>query len=115
MAELHYCWRCRMNHHFFDEDEWAEISPLLAPGRRALIAYCNDKKVSMDRAELENINKLPIFLKYKELTGAENSCINSIWHHRRSDFGAPCPSCGKLLRTPRAKLCAECGCQIEGK
>jgi hypothetical protein len=30
-------------------------------------------------------------------------------HHRLADFGPSCPNCGRLLRTPRASKCMECG------
>ncbi|MEM9245271.1 MAG: hypothetical protein AAGA67_05970, partial [Cyanobacteria bacterium P01_F01_bin.153] len=95
-----------MEHHFFNEEEWDEIAPLLGPGIRALGKYYSSKKeVSMDQIIEENKDKLPAFVKYKELTGEENTSINSMWHHRRSDFGPLCPKCNKLLRTPRAKFC----------
>jgi hypothetical protein len=51
--------------------------------------------------------------RYFEITGFRETNPNAIWHHRLSLFGPPCASCGKLLRTPRAKLCAACGAVVK--
>ncbi len=108
MAETHYCWRCRMQVPLLDEDEWQEIHPLLRAGMRDLKEYRKQTHASLLEALKKN-QGLPALVKYKELTGYTETNINAIWHHRRSDFGPECPACGKLFRTPRAKLCAECG------
>jgi hypothetical protein len=47
--------------------------------------------------------------RYRQITGFDEPNPVAIWHHRLSLFGPPCNVCGKPLRTPRAKLCAECG------
>lgn len=46
---------------------------------------------------------------YSELTGAPETHHNEIWNHQLSKLGPACGQCGKPLRTPHAKLCAECG------
>src|SRR5438067_1047089 len=46
--------------------------------------------------------------EHERLTGSRENGGN-FWHHRRGAFGPPCPKCGKLLRTPRASKCMECG------
>lgn len=36
------------------------------------------------------------------------------WSQEWRPAGPPCANCGARLRTPRAKLCAECGTRISG-
>ena len=45
---------------------------------------------------------------YRLLTGWEETNPAAIGHHRISLYGPPCESCGKPLRTPRARFCAAC-------
>ena len=51
---------------------------------------------------------------YRDMTGFEETNPDALWHHRVSIFGPPCSRCGKPLRTPRARHCAECGAYREG-
>lgn len=46
--------------------------------------------------------------RYTEITGFVETNFHALWHHRLSLLGPDCRACGKPLRTPRAKLCAEC-------
>jgi len=45
-----------------------------------------------------------ILRRYFELTGFEETNPNAVWHHVASQYGPPCSSCGKPLRTPRADV-----------
>jgi hypothetical protein len=38
---------------------------------------------------------------------------NHVLKHRLAAFGPPCHHCGKPLRTPAARMCAECGTRRE--
>jgi hypothetical protein len=46
---------------------------------------------------------------YRVLTGFQETNPNAIWHHKIDDYGPDCPSCGKPLRTIKAKYCVICG------
>jgi hypothetical protein len=71
-----------------EEHEWNEVLPYLQQGR-------NGRQEARTR--------------YMKITGFDEPNPVAIWHHRLSLFGPPCKVCGKPLRTPRAKLCAESG------
>src|SRR5262249_2033741 len=94
MAQIHYCWRCKLELPMLDERE-AEyvLSPMHSRG--------------LDD-DLESAKRV-ILRRYFEITGFEETNANAIFHHLLSQYGPPCSNCGKLLRTPRAKLCAACG------
>jgi hypothetical protein len=53
-----------------------------------------------------------ILRRHRELTGFAETNPNAVWHHVVGMYGAPCSSCGKPLRTPRARMCAACGAQV---
>lgn len=55
-----------------------------------------------------------ILRRYFEVTGFEEANANAIWHHVTGLDGAPCSSCGRPLRTPRARMCAACGAPPPG-
>ena len=54
-------------------------------------------------------DKNRILSRYFELTGFEETNANAVWHHVADQYGAPCSSCRKPLRTP---MCAACGAQV---
>ena len=51
-------------------------------------------------------------VRYYKVTGFLETNIAAIHHHVISQYGPPCGTCGKPLRTPRAKMCAACGTTI---
>ena len=108
MAETHFCWRCGTEVGLLDEKEWEEIEPLLRDGIRDIKNYREKTHAELSEALAKN-QALPALQRYKEMTGFAETNINAIYHHRRSNYGDPCPDCGRLLRTPRAKMCPECG------
>ena len=108
MAETHYYWRCGIAVPLLGEDEWSAIKPLLRAGIRDVQNYSRRTQAEL-REALERNQGVPALQAYKDITGFLETNINAIWHHRRSQFGVPCPQCRNLLRTPRAKFCAECG------
>ena len=104
--DIKYCWRCEIEVPFLNEEEYEEI---LKQYRDCMLSV----KDYRDKNKLQQppINDLfaPVRETYEKITGCKNMHHNAIMHHRLSDLGADCPSCGKPLRTLRAKLCPECG------
>lgn len=89
------------------DEEWADFGPLL---RRTL------ERIKQVRAETgagireaQAIAGKDALARYATLTGYQETNVQALWHHRRSDHGPPCQACGKPLRTTRAKHCAACG------
>jgi len=94
-----------------DEQEWAEIEPLLV---NRIVQIQEHRRVngSNVRQAIEAVDSRDVLEQYRELTGFHETNVNAIWHHRLRDYGPPCTSCRKLLRTPRAKFCAACGTRV---
>jgi hypothetical protein len=88
-----------------DEDEFAAW--------RAIFDQCLDlaKSDRQEGATIEDLNARfrEARLHYSQLTGALDTHQNEIRQHRLSAFGPKCIACGRPLRTPEAKMCAECG------
>lgn len=91
-----------------DDDEWAEVEPLLANAIEQIKNYRSAKGVSLAEARAKGYGKGALE-RYFQITGFRETNPDALWHHRISEFGPPCNVCGKPLRTPRAKLCAACG------
>jgi hypothetical protein len=91
-----------------DEQEWAAIEPLLSDMVSKIQQYRQDHDASLADALRQDFGQGAL-LRYQELTGAVESNPDVLWHHRSNLLGPACTSCGKPLRTPKARCCAACG------
>jgi hypothetical protein len=91
-----------------EEYEWEKVGPLLSGAIQKIMDYREEHAVSLAQARDESFGKDALEM-YKAITGFEETNPNALWHHRLSLFGPLCSRCGKPLRTPAAKRCAECG------
>ena len=103
----YYCWKCKNNMPFLEENEWLEISPLLEKAKKTLINY--RKKHDCDLKTARKECKPEVTQVFENITGISNVHFDIICHHRLKDWGQECPDCGYLLRTTKAKYCAKCG------
>ena len=94
-----------------DETEWAQLEPLLKEYVRK-IREARSGDVSLEKASKMGFD-VPALRLYFALTGVREANVMSFWHHRASLYGPPCTECGKVLRTPKARICANCGCYRE--
>jgi hypothetical protein len=85
-----------------------EVYPELIGGIEKIKNYRIAHGASLEQAKNE-VYRDGALRRYRQITGYPENNPQNIWHHRLSKFGPPCSTCGKPLRTPRAKLCAECG------
>jgi uncharacterized glyoxalase superfamily protein PhnB len=90
-----WCWRCKTDIPMLDNKEWESVWGVF------------------EAAEGKHQDRRPAALaEYERLTGFKETNFNAIFHHRVSCHGPPCPRCGKVLRTPVAYKCFECGLHI---
>ena len=91
-----------------DEQEWIELAPHLSTSLKEVKQYREKHNATIEEAMASGYGQSALETYYK-LTGFRETNVGALWHHRLSLFGPPCHSCSKPLRTPSAKLCAECG------
>lgn len=90
-----WCWRCKMDVPMLDEAEWKLVSNKMEFGKKSI-----------------RDTRPRVLAEYERLTGFKETNLNAVLHHRISYYGPPCPRCGKVLRTPVAYKCFECGRQV---
>jgi hypothetical protein len=91
-----------------DEKEWAEVLPLLREEQQQIKQYRESHGAPLPEA-LAAARTARAQEKVQELTGYYEPEFEAIWHHRLADYGPECHSCAHLLRTKRARFCANCG------
>lgn len=94
-----------------DDTEWAQVEPHLSNAIEQIKRYRAEHCVSLREASAKGYGREALE-RYFQITGFRETNADALWHHRLSAFGPPCSACGKPLRTPRAKLCAECGADV---
>ena len=108
MPHTQYCFRCKRDVPMLDEDEYGQIEPHLSNAIKQIKQYRQEHDVTLAEARRDGYGREALNA-YAEMTGYQETDPDRLWHHRLSLFGPPCETCGKPLRTPRAKFCAECG------
>jgi hypothetical protein len=94
-----------------EEDEWQQIAPFLRDALADIKNHRMTHRISPAEAKASGYDTQPLE-RYFQLTGFRETNVDALWHHRLALFGPPCRTCGKPLRTPRAKLCAGCGATV---
>jgi len=90
-----------------DDEEWQLVAAAFAGPGQVMKVHREKPGISLEQARREaNSEALAL---YREFTGLEETNPNALWHHRISMYGPPCSRCGRVLRTPVAKRCVECG------
>jgi hypothetical protein len=108
MAEWHYCWRCGKSVPMLREEEWEEVLPLLRSKQVQVKRYREKHGASLPEALLA-VRSIEAQEMVQKLTGYYEPNADAIWHHRMAGYGPACCVCGHLLRTKRARYCANCG------
>lgn len=110
---IEYCWRVEKELPMLNEAEWQQLSPLLTDTMKKIKAYRAEHGCDIPTARA-NCSPEAV-AKFEELTGYKNMGYDVMFYLRRSSYGPKCNRCGKLFRTPQAKLCAACGQTLEKK
>ena len=110
---LLYCWRCGTDVPVMNEQESAQLEEAHRTAITGIMDYRARRNVPLAEVPLEEFHR-PVQLTYQRLSRAAgfDAPIVPFEHlldHSATRFGPPCEKCGKPLRTPKAKLCAECG------
>ena len=105
-----YSFKLRRELPLLSDEEYRPIEQALANRIESIKAYRRLHGVSLVQARQHARNDaLDI---YERLTGVRLSGPDGLYCVRLSSYGRICPQCGKPFRTPKAKLCAECGLQL---
>lgn len=107
MIEDIYCYKLKKKVTLLTTEEFAPIGEALANRMEQITAYRKTHNVSIDEARA-NTSKSALDL-YENLTGVKLEHPEELYVVLQDLYGRQCPSCTKPFRTPRAKLCAECG------
>ena len=95
-----------------EEHEWERVAPHLRDAYPQIMEFRLRHSLSLAEAK-QRVYGVGALEKYFQLTGFRETNVNALWHHRVVNFGPACRVCGKPLRTPRAKMCAECGAPLK--
>ncbi|MEO0381954.1 MAG: hypothetical protein AAF234_00255 [Pseudomonadota bacterium] len=95
-----------------DDNEWGVIAPLLEKRIKWMQKYRKENGCSIEEAEKNEPVGQWALDKYEELTGLRLDHPDQLWGLRIRDYGSLCPKCSRPFRTPRAKMCAECGFEL---
>src|ERR1039458_7996168 len=88
-----WCWRCKTEVPMLDDDEFRRVTSL---------------RPTVERGKNLQERFASMLAEYERITGSRETNPNAVFHHRLSDYGPPCRSCGKPLRTPQARVCGSC-------
>ena len=105
---IRYCWRCTEDVPMLDEREYA---PLVKTYGECL-RRAKDMRRRTGRAVSDpDVQGCfgPVAELYERVTGRAGVDPQEIMRHRLILLGPACSACGKPLRTPKARRCAECG------
>ncbi len=111
MAYLVYSYKFKKDVPLLDEYEWAKIAPVMLNPIQAIKDHREKTGKGLREAKewYEKIGAPEGLQIYFEITGHRLDIYQELFAVRMRDYGALCPECDKPFRTPRAKLCAECG------
>ncbi len=107
-----YCWRCQCDVPMLDDDEWRRFEPLWRACWQDLKRRTSDPLAATDVDAWKQVVFRPALDEWERVTGFRETNHLALLHHRLSLCGPPCEACGRLLRTPEARQCAECGATV---
>jgi hypothetical protein len=107
-----YCWRCKQEVPVLNDDGAAILDSLYRGGlvqARATSGVASESPSMITPRDYLHPALAEFRRAYRDMTGEDLSPKCPLLHHKRSDFGPPCPACGKPLRSATASQCFLCG------
>lgn len=105
-----YSYKLRRWVPLLTDEEFEPIALSVGSMIERIKRYMKDQRSSLTEARLRCCDDLLAY--YEDLSGVRLAHPDELFAVRLSYYGRICPSCSKLFRTPRAKLCAECGFEL---
>lgn len=109
MAQTYYSFKLKRAVPLLAEPEWVALKELLLARLQNIQDYRREHGASLAAAKAHDRIGAQALTFYARLTGVELPSPDDLWSVRKSDYGALCSACARPMRTPKAKLCAECG------
>jgi hypothetical protein len=105
-----YSFKLRRELPLLADEEYHPIEQALASRIEGIKEYRLQHGVSLEEAKRHACDDALDY--YERLTGVRLSDPDELYWVQLSRYGRTCPQCGKPFRTPRAKLCVECGLEL---
>lgn len=105
-----YSFKLRRTLPLLSEDEYRPIADMIVAPILRMKEYIDKHGVSLSEARRHWCDEGIEY--YERLTGVRLSSPEDLYWVRLSNYGRICPNCCNLFRSPRAKMCIECGLQL---
>lgn len=106
MPYLYYAWPYKKEMALLTD---VEAEPLDRINRSTILEA---QDLMRDGKIPKNVLSVRLKTAYEAIVGYRvEACIN-VDSIKLSSYGAPCPDCRRPMRTPRARLCMECGYEL---
>lgn len=110
MPRTLYSYQLRKEAPLLTDAEYEPVARALDDRVRQIKAYRKEHKCSLEEASAKASSEAMDL--YEQMTSCRLDHPDMLYAVRLSSYGRPCPECAKPFRTPRAKLCAECGHEL---
>lgn len=105
-----YSFKLRRELPLLSDEEYHPIEQALTRRVEGIKEYRRQHGVSVEEAKRHSCDDA--LDHYERLTGIRLFDADELYWVQLSRYGRICPQCGKPFRTPKAKLCAECGLEL---
>ena len=109
MADLFYSYKVRRKIPLLSEEDYKIVAVHLSNRIDDIMSYRKKHNCSLQEASINSDGGQKALIAFEKITGVRLMHPDEIYIARSALYGRQCPDCGKPFRTPRAKLCAECG------
>jgi hypothetical protein len=105
-----YSFKLKRELPLLSDEEYHPIAQALASRIKGIKEYRLRHSVSLEEARRHSCDDALDY--YERSTGVRLFDPDELYWIQLSRYGRTCPRCGKLFRTPKARLCMECGLEL---